>query len=172
MQLVNKAIDEVRRVEQKENSILKKTRYIWLKSINKLTDKQSQALYSLRSLNLKTARAYQMKLNLQEIWKIQDRDEAHLFLKKWYFWLTHSRLAPMISLAKTIRNHWEGKLNYFECRFTNALMEGLNSVVQSLKRSARGYKNTDNFITRSIYAVGNSILTYPLEIAKRQILWD
>ena len=147
MQLVNKAIDEVRRAEQKENSILKKTRYIWLKSINRLTEKQNQMLFSLRSLNLKTARSYQMKLNLQEFWKIQDRNEAHLYLKRWYFWLTHSRLEPMISLAKTIRNHWEGILNYFECRFTNALMEGVNSVVQSLKRSARGYKNTDNFIT-------------------------
>ena len=83
-----------------------------------------------------------MKLNLQEFWTIQDRHEAQTCLKKWYFWLTHSRLELMISLTKTIRKHWEGILNYFDCRFIDALMEGLNSVVQSLKRSARGYKNT------------------------------
>ena len=43
------AIDKVRRVEQIENSILKKTKYIWLKSVSNLTEKQSQTLYSLRS---------------------------------------------------------------------------------------------------------------------------
>ncbi len=32
MQLVNKAVDEVRRIDQVKNSILKKTRYIWLKN--------------------------------------------------------------------------------------------------------------------------------------------
>ena len=88
-----------------------------------------------------------MKLNLQEFWTIQDRHEAQTYLKKWYFWLTHSRLEPKISLTKTIRKHPEGILNYFDYRFTNALMEGLNSVVQSLKRSVKGYKNTDNLIT-------------------------
>lgn len=147
MQLVNKAIDEVRRDDQRVNSFLKKTRFIWLKSQDKLTQGQTETLGSLRKMNLKTVRAYQMKLNMQFFWTIQDREEAHAYLKKWYFWLTHSRLEPMINLAKTIKRHWEGILNYFECRFTNALMEGLNSIVQSLKRSARGYKNSDNFIS-------------------------
>ena len=52
----------------------------------------------------------------------------------------------MIKLAKTIKKHWDGILNYFDFKVTNGLMEGLNSIVQTLKRSARGYRNTDNFI--------------------------
>ena len=146
MQLVNKAVDEVRRIDQVKNVLLKKTRYIWLKNPENLTEKQTQLLASLRTMELKTARAYQMKLNLQHFWSIPDRETAEVYLKKWYFWLTHSKLDPMINVAKTIKKHWDGILNYIDFKITNGLMEGLNSIVQTLKRSARGYRNTDNFI--------------------------
>ena len=146
MQLVNKAVDEVRRIDQVKNVLLKKTRYIWLKNPENLTEKQTQLLASLRTMELKTARAYQMKLNLQHFWSIPDRETAEAYLKKWYFWLTHSKLEPMINVAKTIKKHWDGILNYIDFKITNGLMEGLNSIVQTLKRSARGYRNTDNFI--------------------------
>ncbi len=146
MQLVNKAVDEVRRIDQVKNVLLKKTRYIWLKNPENLTEKQTQLLASLRTMELKTARAYQMKLNLQHFWSIPDRETAEVYLKKWYFWLTHSKLDPMINVAKTIKKHWDGIMNYIDFKITNGLMEGLNSIVQTLKRSARGYRNTDNFI--------------------------
>ncbi len=146
MQLVNKAVDEVRRIDQVKNVLLKKTRYIWLKNPENLTEKQTQLLASLRTMELKTARAYQMKLNLQHFWSIPDRETAEVYLNKWYFWLTHSKLDPMINVAKTIKKHWDGILNYIDFKITNGLMEGLNSIVQTLKRSARGYRNTDNFI--------------------------
>lgn len=146
MQLVNKAVDEVRRIDQVKNVLLKKTRYIWLKNPENLTEKQTELLASLRTMELKTARAYQMKLNLQHFWSIPDRETAEEYLKKWYFWLTHSKLDPMINVAKTIKKHWDGIMNYIDFKITNGLMEGLNSIVQTLKRSARGYRNTDNFI--------------------------
>ena len=146
MQLVNKAVDEVRRIDQVKNVLLKKTRYIWLKNPENLTEKQTKLLASLRTMELKTARAYQMKLNLQHFWSIPDRETAEVYLKKWYFWLTHSKLEPMINVAKTIKKHWDGIMNYIDFKITNGLMEGLNSIVQTLKRSARGYRNTDNFI--------------------------
>jgi len=146
MQLVNKAVDEVRRIDQVKNVLLKKTRYIWLKNPENLTEKQTKLLASLRTMELKTARAYQMKLNLQHFWSIPDRETAEAYLKKWYFWLTHSKLEPMINVAKTIKKHWNGIMNYIDFKITNGLMEGLNSIVQTLKRSARGYRNTDNFI--------------------------
>jgi len=37
---LNEAVDQVRRVEQKDNPALKKTRYVWLKNRANLTVKQ------------------------------------------------------------------------------------------------------------------------------------
>ena len=83
MQLANKAVDEVRRNDQVKNDILKKSPYIWLKNPDNLTKNQKEILASLRSMDLKTARAYQMKINLEHFWKIPDRETAEAYLKKW-----------------------------------------------------------------------------------------
>ena len=46
----------------------------------------------------------------------------------------------MEKVAKTIRNHWDGIVQWKKSRINNGILEGLNSVVQAAKRKARGYK--------------------------------
>ena len=147
MKMVNQAVDEVRREEQKSNRFLKKTRFLWLKNPKNLTERQQKELGSLKDMNLKTTRAYNLKLSFQMFWTISDPNLAENYLKKWFFWATHSKLQPFISLAYTIKDHWRGILNYFTHKVTNGLLEGLNSLIQSLKANARGYCNDDNFMT-------------------------
>nr|WP_274379398.1 transposase [Alkalihalobacterium alkalinitrilicum] len=48
MKLINEALDQVRRVEQHEDPILKKTRYIWLKNEQNLTVKQRKTFLNLK----------------------------------------------------------------------------------------------------------------------------
>jgi transposase len=146
MMIVNKAVDEVRRFEQRINGVLKKTRYLWLKNPENLNVKQGSWLNSLKAMNLKTVRAYHMKLNFQEFYRIENPAFAGKFFKKWYFWATHSKLDPMIDAAKTLKRHSDGILSYFVGGGTNGLLEAINGTIQSLKRTARGYRNTDNFI--------------------------
>jgi len=147
MMIVNKGVDAVRRFEQKINGILKKTRYLWLKNPENLNDRQDTWLHSLKTMNLKTGKAYQMKLTFQEFYRIEDPVLAKKFFGKWYFWVTHSKLNPMIDAAKTLKRHLDGILNYFESGGTNGFLEAINGTIQSLKRTARGYRNTDNFIS-------------------------
>jgi transposase len=111
-------------------------------------------LGSIKDMNLRTGRAYNLKLSLQEFWSIEDRLLAENYLKKWYFWATHSRIKPMIEVAKTIKAHWNGILNYFDSRITNGILEGTNSVIQLLKGNARGYRNVQNFITKIYLRLG------------------
>lgn len=154
MKIVNDAVDRVRRVEQAGNTLLKKTRYIWLKNPPRLTAKQQEKLGSLKTMNLKTVRAYNIKLSLQSFWSIEEREAAEAYLKRWYFWATHSKLEPMIQAAKTIKRHWNGVMNFIKSRVTNGLLEGLNSSIQALKKSARGYRNTRNFMTMIYLRLG------------------
>ena len=147
MMTVNSGVDAVRRAEQKTNKILKKTRFIWLKNPENLTDKQSKSHIALEELNLKTARAYQMKLNLKEIWNITDPSAAEQYFEKWYSWVIQSGLDPMIEAANTLKRHLYGILNYFKNGGSNGFLEAINGNIQSLKRTARGYRNTDNFAT-------------------------
>ena len=153
MKIINEAVDEVRRAEQGSRPELKKSRHLWLKNQANLTAKEQSKFASLKGLNLKTVRAYHLKLNFQEM-RRQPRGMAETYLKKWYCWATHSRLPAMIKAAKTIKRHWAGVLRWFKSRITNGVLEGINSLIQAAK--ARGYRSTKNLITM-VYLIAGKL---------------
>ncbi|MBE3145163.1 MAG: ISL3 family transposase, partial [Planctomycetes bacterium] len=157
LKILNEAVDEVRRQEQQSRPELKRTRYIWLKNPENLKENQATTLETLqvKKLNLKTARAYHIRLNFQEFWN-QPLQEAETFLKRWYFWATHSRLEPMKEAAYTMKRHWDGILRWFTSRINNGILEGINSLIQAAKAKARGYRTMKNLITM-IYLIGGKL---------------
>jgi transposase len=156
VKLMNESVDAVRREESRSVPELKGTRYLWLMNPTTLKAEQRQKLDSLPEHNLKTARAYQMRLTFQELFEQADRSAGEAFLQRWYYWATHSRLEPMIKAAKTIRAHWEGVLNWFESKMTTGFLEGLNSLVQAAKARARGYRTGRNLIAMA-YLIGGKL---------------
>lgn len=161
MKLMNEAVDQVRRDEQAHNANLKRTRYIWLKNPENLTSRQVKELGSLKDMHLKTSRAHDLKLSLRDFWNIRDTILAESYLKKWYFWATHSRLAPVIDKAKTFKHHWNGILNYINTRIDNGVLEGINSLIQAAKNSSRGFRSTKNFIITIYLRLGKLHFNLP-----------
>jgi transposase len=53
------------------------------------------------------------------------------------------------SAAKTIKNHWDGVLNWYNSKVSNGILEGTNSLLQARKSKARDYRKTATFITMS-----------------------
>ena len=157
MKILNEAVDKVRRDEQIDNHALKGTRYVWLKNEKNLKSTQRSMLrwMKISQLNSKTMRAYNIRLTFQEFYN-QSPEDAEVFLKKWYFWATHSRLKPIRQAAYTVRNHWEGVLNWHKSKINNGLLEGINSLIQAAKAKARGYRSTRNLITM-IYMIAGKL---------------
>jgi transposase len=162
MKIVNQAVDQVRRAEQREETLLKGTRYIWLRNPQNLSARQRALLDSLPTHSLKTARAYQIKLAFQELYQQTTPEAAADFLKRWYFWATHSRLGPMIEAARTIRQHQPGVLRWFDSHIANGLIEGINSLVQAAKAKARGYRSIRNLTTMIYLLAGKLDLALPV----------
>jgi transposase len=164
MKLLNEAVDQVRREEQKSRPELKGTRYLWIKnplSLSSAQIDQYDRLY-LPSLNLKTARAYHLKLGFQDLWQ-QPKARAEAFLKAWYNWAIRSQLDPIKRFARTIRDHWQGVLNWFQTRISNGILEGMNSLIQAAKAKARGYRSTRNLIAIA-YLIAGKLDLRPLPI--------
>ena len=160
MKIMNEAVDEVRRQEAKITDALKKTRYLWLKNPINLSADQRRKMESLTGRNLRTSRAYQIRLTLQEFFEQPNRKAGEVFLKRWYFWATHSRLEPVIRAAKTIKRHWQGVLNWFDSKITTGILEGFNSLIQAAKARARGYRTNRNLIIMAYLIAGK--LNYDL----------
>jgi transposase len=105
VQIVNAAVDQVRHDVQRSRPDLKKTRQLWLKNDSRHSSGQREVRDSLASRHLKTARAWMIQTAFQDFYQMASRDAAKAFLKRWYFWATHSRLPPVIEAARTIKRH-------------------------------------------------------------------
>jgi transposase len=157
IKLINEAVDEVRRLERKLHPELAGSRYLWLKNPDNLTAQQKTTLASLNlpKSHLKTAKAYQFRLAFQDFYA-QSPEDARTYLDKWFFWATHSRIQPIIDVARTIRAHQDGILRWFTSRINNGILEGINSLVQAAKAKARGYRSNRNFAS-IIYLVAGKL---------------
>ena len=155
-----KAVDEVRREEARElkktnPEILQRTRYIWLKNPENLTDKQRARLGYLEQLNLRCNRAYLLKESFREFWEYKRKGWAKRFLKKWFWWATHSRLKPMRDFAWMLRRHEEDILNYFKERISNGAVEGMNNKAKVASHRCYGFRTASTYITNLYHCLGN-----------------
>jgi transposase len=155
IQLVNKAVDEVRRQEVKSTPSLRRSRYLWLKDKHAWSNRQINQFHDLKRLNLKTHRAFRIKETLREIFHTaESAAEAEPLLERWYSWARHCRLEPIKHVAATIKEHWSGILNAFDSKLTNGRVEAANSLIQAAKAKARGYGTTRHLITISYLVAG------------------
>jgi transposase len=147
---LNKAVDLVRRQEHTEllkekDTTLTKTKYIWLKNTENITNNQNKLFKILMLMHLNVGKAWSIKESFDNFWDYKSEAWANKFFKRWFFWATHSRLEPIIKVAYTIKNHFDGIITYIKHRISNAVAEGINSKIQAIKTSARGFRSFKNF---------------------------
>jgi len=155
IQHMNDALGKVRAEEaQLYPEMMKGSRYAFLKNPENLTEKQDETLTRLCNYRLKTARAYLIKLALQDVYFATTREEAQKRLKAWYSWAIRSQIDQVKKVAKTVKNHWNGILAWFDSQLSNGFLEAVNGLIQAAKRRARGYRTTKNLINMAYLIAG------------------
>jgi transposase len=147
--------EEARQLKKTNPELLKRTRYIWLKNAENLTDNQRARLGNLEKLNLRCNRAYLLKESFREFWLYKRKGWARRFLKKWFWWATHSRLKPMRDFAWTLRRHEEGILAYFDERISNGAVEGMNNKAKVVSHRCYGFRTAATYITALYHCLGD-----------------
>ena len=171
MKLVNEAVDAVRKGEVHTQPDLKKTRWLCLRNDRKLKVKQKEQLQELlKDQNLKTAQAYQFRLTFQDIFTIKNRHQGAPLLKAWMENAKDSGLPPMVKVAYTIMNQWDGVLRWFESQITNGILEA--STASSNQPRPRlgvtaGTKTSSTWLTSSW---ASWISGYPLKMLRNLFL--
>ncbi len=163
--LAGEAVDQVRRQEAKQlaeddDDRLKGTRYGWLRNpLNESRD-QRRAFEPLRRRKLQTARGWAMKETLMGFFDCFQAGRAQRFFLKWYGWAVRSRLKPFKRLARTLRSRLPTLLNWCRWPITNAITEALNSKIQWIKYTARGFRSREGY-RRAIYFHCGALELYP-----------
>lgn len=162
---VGKAVDMVRKQEHRRlmaegDETLKGSKYLWLYSRENVPEHRQREFAALRREELQVGRAWAIKEALRRLWHYTYPASGWKFWKQWYFWATHSRLEPIRRAAETLRRHIANILTYFRHPVTNAVSEGLNSKIQTIKKMACGFRNMENFKT-AIYFHCGGLNLYP-----------
>jgi transposase len=153
VQLLNRAVDEVRRQEQRTAPGLKHSRYTWLKKPSKLTMGQRQDLLYLRDRYRQTGRAYELKLQFDDMWSL-NADMAPGYLVAWCSAVQRSGLEPLTAFADSIDKHRYDVLRWFRTHISIGVLEAINGLVQAAKRRARGYRTDRHYIAMIYMTAG------------------
>jgi len=123
------------------------------------TAKLKQRLFARRfrqihELNLKTSRAWALKESFSELWAYRYTKPAQRYFKTWCTRALCSQLKPIKAVTKMQRRHKTRILNYIKQRITNTAAEGFNSMIQTIKANARGFRCFENYRIRILFFCG------------------
>ena len=162
---MGKAVDTVRKQEHRTlhaagDETLTGSKYLWLYAGENVPEVHQARFVELQQRNLKTGRAWALKETLRALWSYTRTGWARRFWQRWYYWATHSQLPPVVKVARLIQRHLSNILTYFTHPITNAVCEGLNSKIQTIKKRAYGFRNKEHFKT-AIYFHCGGLQLYP-----------
>ncbi|GEM_PF-1970416 len=92
-------------------------------------------------------RAYQLRVDFEELWEIRDEEEARVFLRRWTRSALLSRLEPLRKFARTVREHMDGILGFMRWDgITNANLEGMANKIKLCIHKAFGFHSVSALI--------------------------
>ncbi len=156
---LNKAVDQVRRKENRElaaegDTVLKGTKYLWLFNVENITEERWMKFDNLLESDLRTAEVWMLKENMRHFWEYKHAGSARKFFEEWCKKVEECGEAAIVKVAEMLKKHLPNILTYFRHRITNAVSEGLNSKIQSIKTMARGFRGFENYRTRILFFCG------------------
>ena len=151
---MNEAVDTTRRKDQREYKALKGSRYLWLRNSSSLGEKQCEEVSTLSQTYPNIGEAYRLRELLKQV--LDDAIESSRItpLNNWIKEAWASKLEPVRDFVRMLHQHWYGIKAYFKKVASNAFAERVNLKIQEIKRTAKGYRNIQNFITMIYFHLG------------------
>ncbi len=171
VKLAGEAMDEVRSAEWKDEYVRvqaelgelttkERRSIVWGMRRNPATWSVNQlnAMHWLQRANLKTARAWRLKMGLREVFaKARGHNDPTLAsadLASWISWARRSRLESFKRLGATLKSHFDAVVRGMLDDRSNAFVEAMNGLMQQAKRAARGFRTATNFIAIAYLRLG------------------
>lgn len=137
--------------------VLKDARWLLLKRPENLTEKEEPRLAELVQYNLRAVRAYLLKEDFQFFWGYRSWYWAGQFLDRWCTRVMRSRIEPMKTFARSLRNHRALLLNWFRAKGTISAgaVEGFNNKGKLIMRRSYGFRTYQATEVALYHALGD-----------------
>ena len=158
VKLMNEKLSDLRRelhhelTDKLHKQVLKGTRWLLLRNPEHLkqTEKvdEKARLHEALKLNESLSIAYYLKEDLRQFWNQKSKPAAEKHLEAWCRRAEASGIRQMLTMAKTLRTHRRGLLNWYDHRISTGPLEGINNKIGALQRRAYGYRNYEHLKER------------------------
>lgn len=135
--------------------LLARSRYLLFKRKKKWTPSQIHRAEILFRLYPKLEQAYQLAQDLGYIYQsTKHKNIALTRLARWYEQVEQAGFKSFNTVSRTIQQHYQTILNFFERRSTNAAAESFNAKIKAFRNQFRGVRSISFFMYRlsKIYA--------------------
>ena len=152
VKLLLEAVDEIRReecnrLEGPARKALKNTRFAFLRNPRHQTLRDIVAIRRVQTTNDRLARLYQLRVDFEDLWEIDEEDLARDFIKFWTRSALLSRQGPLRRFAHTVREKVDGILGFFRHRgVTNASLEGMANKIKLIIHRAFGFRDVGHLM--------------------------
>ena len=154
VKLMNEKLSDLRRELHREltdkmhKQVLKGTRWLLLRNPEHLkqTEKvdEKARLQEALKLNESLSIAYYLKEDLRQFWNQKSKPAAEKYLESWCRRAEASGIRQLHTMAKTLRTHRRGLLNWYDHPISTGPLEGINNKIGALQRRAYGYRNYEH----------------------------
>ena len=132
-----------------------RSRYLLFKHESKWTASQKERADLLFPRYPELFKAYNLAIRLGNIFTIcKSKQVAFKRLAIWYNDVEAAGIDAFRTVARSVQQHYESILNFFDNRSTNASAESFNAKVKAFRATSRGVRDTTFFLFRlaKIYA--------------------
>ena len=158
VKLMNEKLSDLRRemyhelTDKLHRKVLKGTRWLLVMNPenlkqNEKVDEKAQLKEALK-LNESLSVAYYLKEDLRQFWNQRSKPAAEQYLDQWCRRADASGIRQMQVMAKTLRKHRRGLLNWYDHPISTGPLEGINNKIGALQRRAYGYRNYEHLKER------------------------
>jgi transposase len=147
--------NEARRAGQSQTARdLKGARFALWKNPEHLTARQKHKLSDIQHTNRRLYRAYLLKEQLREIYRLPAQ-AAIALLDAWIKWARRCRLPAFVKLARTITDQQAGIVAAIEHGLSNARVEAINTQIRLITRRAFGFHSPDALIALAMLTLAD-----------------
>lgn len=152
VKLFNEKLSQLRRevhrsASSEKKKVLKGTRWLLLKNPENLDEKRNETARLQEALDLNTPLmlGYYLKEDLRQVWEQPNKRTARKVLKDWIARARATEVRILVQMAKTMEEHAEGILAWYDCRISTGPLEGVNNKIKTMNRQAYGYRDRGFF---------------------------
>jgi transposase len=153
VKLLNESLDNFRKQLRKDNKdevAFKQLKWILFKQYHRLTDSQIDDLEAGFALSPALKEYYFLREKFHHILDNQsDVEQTIILLDEWVKNIQEKKITVFDSFIKTLQNHKQYIANFVKDNLSNAVTEGLNNIVRSIRRIAFGMPNFNNLRLRA-----------------------